>query len=114
MAVNPVGQILAQRRSRKRVGAGAENSHEDRCRRGLSGGPIMDRDRVAGPIDEGFLSRLMIMPKHHVAVPVPPLIQLIKTAVTVAVRVRFPILLPEQLQREMFVSLKLGLQRAKI
>ena len=74
----------------------------------------MDRDRVTGPIDKGFLSRLMIVPEHDVAVPIPPLIELTKTAITVAVRVRFPILLPEQLQREMFVSLKLGLQCVEI
>src|SRR5580658_9863046 len=78
MTVNPVRQILAQRRSRKRVGAGAEHSHEDRCRRGLSGGTIVDRDRVSGPIDEGLLSRFMIVPEHHGAVPIPPLIQLTK------------------------------------
>jgi hypothetical protein len=36
------------------------------------------------------------------------------SAIAVAVRMRFAILLPEQLQREVFVSLKLGLQRAEI
>jgi hypothetical protein len=47
MAVNPVRQILAERRSRKRVRARAEHGNEDRCRRRFSGFAIMDRHGVA-------------------------------------------------------------------
>jgi hypothetical protein len=54
------------------------------------------------------------MPEHYVSVPVPSLIQFAKPAVTVAIRMRFPVLFPEQLQCEAFVSLKLGMQLAEI
>src|SRR5712664_2778901 len=114
MAVNPVRQILAELPSRKCVCARAEHSNEDRRRRGLSGCAIMDRHSVAGPVNDCLLSTLVIVPQHHIAVPIPPLVQLAKAAIAVAVRMRFAILLPEQLQREVLVSLKLGLQRAEI
>src|SRR5713226_811253 len=88
MTVNPVRQILAERRSRKRVRARAEHSNEDRCWRGLSGCAIMDRHGVAGPVNERLLSSLVSVPQHHVPVPIPPLIQLAKAAIAVAVPMR--------------------------
>ena len=56
----------------------------------------------------------MILPQHDVVVPVPPLVQLAKAAVTVAVRMRFPILLPHELQRQMLMRLELRMELGEI
>ena len=40
----------------------------------------------------------MLLPQHHVELPAPALVQLAEAAVAIAVRVGFPVLLPEQLQ----------------
>jgi hypothetical protein len=114
MAVNPAGEILAERCSRECVGTRPEHSNEDGGRRGLSGGAIVDRHGIASPVDEHLFSSLVIVAEHDIAIPTPSLIQLAKAAIAVALRMSFAILLPQQLQREMFVSLKLGLQRREI
>ena len=114
VAVDPVRQILAQGGSRKGVGAGAEHGDEHRCRCGLAGFAVMNRHGVAGPVDERLLARLVVLPEHDILIPVPSLIQLTEPAVAIAVRMSFAILLPEQLQRQMLVCLKLRVQLCEI
>jgi hypothetical protein len=114
MAVDPVRQVLAERRTRKGVGAGAEHGYEDRGRRDFAALAVVDRNGVAGPVDEGLVAGVVILPEHHITVAMPPLIEFAEAAVAVAVRLRFTVLLPEELQRQMFVSLQLGMQLGEI
>jgi len=97
MAVDPVRQILAERRSCKGVGAGAEHGDEDRGRRGFAALAIIDRDGVTGPVDERLLPRVVIVPEHHIPAAVPPLIEFAEAAVAVAVRMSFAVFLPQEL-----------------
>ena len=114
MAVDPVRQIMAERRSRKGVCAGAEHGDEDRGRRDFAALAIIDRDRVSGPVDKRLLAGIVIVPEHHIPATVPPLIELAETAVAVAVRLSFAVFLPEELERQVFISLKLGMQLGEI
>src|SRR5450432_195565 len=114
MAVDPVRQILAKRRSCKGVGAGAEHSDEDRSRSNFAALLVVDPDGVAGPVHEGLLAGVVMVPEHHIAAAVPPLIEFAEAAVAVAVWLSFAVFLPEQLQRQVFVSLKLGVELGEI
>ncbi len=114
VAVDPVRQILAPGGLREGVGAGAEHGDEERSRRDIAGLAIVDRHRGAGPVDEHLLAGLCVLPEHDVVIPVPPLIQLAETAVAVAVRLRFAILFPEQLQGHMFVTFELAMDFGEV
>lgn len=54
------------------------------------------------------------MPEHHIPATVPPLVELAETAVAVAVRLSFAVFLPEELERQVFMSLQLGMQLGEI
>ena len=56
----------------------------------------------------------MFLSHHHAVVAMPPLVQLAETAVPVAVRLRFAILFPEQLQRHMLVTFELAMDFGEI
>src|SRR5450432_498320 len=114
MAVDPVRHPLSKSSTCKGVGAGTEHRDKDRGRHGFTAVTVIDRDRVARPIHKRFLPRLVVLPEHDIAAAVPSLIQLAEPAVTVAVRMRFPILLPQELQRQMLVRLKLGMELGEI
>jgi hypothetical protein len=60
---------------------------------------IMDRNRCSCPIYEQLLAGLVLLPQHHILLPPPPLVQLAEAAVLVAVGIRLPVLLPQQLLR---------------
>ena len=61
-----------------------------------------------------FSPGVVIVPEHHVPVAVPALVEFAETTVAVAVRLSFAVFLPEQLQRQVFVSLKLAVQFGEI
>ena len=65
----------------------------------------MDRDRVAGVVDEQLLAGPMLVTQHDVLPLEPGAVQAAVAAVAVAVRLLLAVLLPEQLQREMLVRL---------
>ena len=91
MTIDPLRQVLSHCGAGKRISAGAEDSDEDRCRRAVTGLPVVNRNRVAGPIDECFLSRFVIVPEHHIASAAPPWIQFAEAAITIAAWLRIPI-----------------------
>src|SRR6266536_4990878 len=106
MAVDPVRQILAERRAGKGVCAGAEHGDEDRSRRDFAGLAVIDRDGVSGPVDKRLLARVVIVPENHISAAVPPLIEFAEAAVAIAVQMSFAIFLPKELQCQVFMSLK--------
>ena len=57
----------------------------------------MNRDRVAGVVDEQFLAGAMLVPQHDVLPLEPGAVQTAVAAVAVAVGLLFAVLLPEQL-----------------
>ena len=80
MAIDPVRQALAQRRPGKGVCAGTEHGDEDRGGRGLAALAVVDRHGVARPVHERFLTSAVLLPQHHVLIPVPPSVELAETA----------------------------------
>ena len=67
----------------------------------------MDRDRGSRPIDEQLLAGLVLLAQHHILLAAPALVQLAEAAVAIAVRVCLPVLLPEQLLRQVWMLLSL-------
>src|SRR5580658_1350454 len=75
---------------------------------------IMDRYRRSGPIHEQLLAGLVLLPQHHILFPPPPLVQFAEAAVLVAVRVRLPVLLPQQLLRHVWMLLPLPMKIGEV
>jgi hypothetical protein len=57
---------------------------------------------------------MVLLPQHHVLIPIPALVQLAEPAIAVAVRMSFAIFFPDQLQCQMPVSLKLRMDLAEV
>jgi len=62
-----------------------------------SAASVVNRNGIAGPIDEQLLSSLVLLAQHDVLLAAPALIQLAEAGVAIAVRVGLPVLLPQQL-----------------
>src|SRR5579859_2240901 len=75
---------------------------------------IVDRYRCSGPIHEQLLAGLVLLPQHYILFPPPPLVQLAKAAVLVAVRVCLPVLLPQQLLRHVWMLLPLTMKIGEV
>src|SRR5580704_12166361 len=75
---------------------------------------IMDRNRRACPIHEQLLAGLVLLSQHHILFPPPPLVQLAEAAVLVAIRVCLPVLLPQQLLRQMCMLLALTMKVSEV
>src|SRR5262249_22301500 len=106
MATHPVAQILTERGPRQSVLPSAQNGHEQRSRRDHTGSLIVDGNGVTGPVHEHLLAGAVLLTQYNILIPAPALIQFAEAAVAVAVRLGFSILLPDQLQGQMFVRLQ--------
>jgi hypothetical protein len=71
MAVDPVGQMLAQRGVRKGVSTGDEHRYEKLCRHHVAGLVVVNRNRRTGPVDEHLLACLVILPERDILIPPP-------------------------------------------
>ena len=89
------------------VGTGAERGDEEGSLPGYAGDAVVNRNRRSGPIDEGFLAGLVLLPHHYVELLAPALIQFAETAVAVALGVGVAVLFPEQLQGDVAVGAEL-------
>lgn len=69
-----------------------------RLPRGSAAG-IVNRNGVAGPVDEQLLAGLVFLPKHHFLFAPPALVQFAEARVAIAVGLRLAILFPKQRQR---------------
>src|SRR5215467_12538907 len=76
--------------------------------------PIMDRYGCSCPMHEQLLAGLVLLPQHHVLFPAPTAVQLAEAAVLVAVRVCLPVLLPQQLLRQMSMLLPLTMKVGEV
>ena len=59
---------------------------------------VIDRDRSAGPVDEGLFAGGVLLAHHHALLLSPVPVDLSVAAVAIAVGVDGPVLLPEQSQ----------------
>src|SRR5439155_12205556 len=75
---------------------------------------VMDGDCRPGVVNEELLTGLVVLPQHHIQLLPPPLVEFAEPAVTVAVGVRLPVLLPGQLQRQMGMALEFFVKMRKI
>jgi len=57
---------------------------------------------------------MVLLPQHHVLIPIPALVQLAEPAIAVAVPMSFTIFFPDQLQRQMPVGLQLRMNLAEV
>ena len=105
MGADPVGEALRPGGFRVGVTAGPEHRDEDSSGTRFAGGRVLNRDRVAGVVNEQLLAGAMLVAEHDVLTFQPVAVQTTISAVAVAVRVLFAVLLPEQLQGEVLVSL---------
>jgi hypothetical protein len=69
--------------------------------------PVVHRNRRARTIDEHLLADLVLLTKHHIKLRAPTLIQLAEARVAIAVWIGLPVLLPQQLQRDVLVAAQL-------
>ena len=103
----PVRQRPAPGHVHERVVRSAEDTDEDHGALHLAGLPVHDLELRARVVHERLLARPVHLPHDHVD-PSPPLpVALAEPAVLVAVRMRRPVLQPQQLQRDALVALKL-------
>jgi hypothetical protein len=114
MAIDPVRESLSECCSRKGVRAGAEHGDEDRSGRSFAVFAIVDRHGVACPVHERLLAGMVLLPQHHVLIPIPALVQLAEPAIAVAIPMSFTIFFPDQLQRHMLMRLKLRMDLAEV
>ncbi len=96
------------------VGTGAEGGDEKRCLPGYTGNAIVNGDCGTSPVDESLLAGFVLLPHHHVEFLAPALVQLAESAVAIALRVGFAVLLPKQLQGHVAVSAKLLVDRGEV
>jgi len=61
-----------------------------------------------------FSAGLVLLPQHHILFPPPPPVQLAEATVLVAVRVCLPVLLPQQLLRQMSMLLSLTVKVGEV
>src|SRR5213593_4543862 len=95
MTVNPVPQVLAQRGPYEGVGAGTQNGDEQRSRGDVTDAPVVDRDRVSGPVHEHLLAGAMLLAQHYILVPAPAIVQLTEAAVAITIGLSFAIFFPD-------------------
>jgi len=75
----------------------------------------MNRNFVTGVVDEHLFAGAVFVPQHHIERARPVVVKLAEPAVAVTVpRIPFAILLPQQLQREVAVSLQLPADGGKV
>src|SRR5579863_4826595 len=92
-------------KSRRKTCLQSMHCDKERCRRHIAGSVVMNRDGGAGPVDEHLLAGSVVLPEHDILISAPSPVKFAKTAVAVAVRMRLAILLPQELQSDMFVGL---------
>ena len=115
MRFDPAGQILAAGGFGKGIAAGAENRDKQR---GLeihfAGLLVIDGDLVASVVNEKLLSGAVVVPENYVEMFHPVAVELAESAVAVAVGMILAILFPEQLQRQIAVTLQLLTNGAEV
>jgi hypothetical protein len=114
VATDPVRQILVQCGFRESVSAGAQYGHKEGCRHNLTGTAVVDRNGRTRPIDKHLFAGHMLLPHDHVLIAGPALIQLTETAVAVSLHMALAILLPQQLQGDVLVSLELAMDFGQV
>jgi hypothetical protein len=114
VGADPVGQALRPRGFGEGVVAGAKHGHQHGGLADLACAGVVDRNRVAGIVDEELLAGPVLVTQDDVLPLEPGAVQAAVTAVAVAFRLLLAVLLPEQLQRQMLVRLQLAPHRGKV
>ena len=104
----PAGQILTSGGLDEGVAAGAEDGDEQgRLEIDFAGFGIVDRNLVAGVVNEQLLSTAVFLPKNHVELTFPVAVQLTKARITIPSLMILAIFFPHQLERQIAVGLQL-------
>src|SRR4051794_11693709 len=115
MRFDPAGQILAAGGFGKGIAAGAENrDKQGGVEIDIAGLPVIDGNLVASVINKKLLSGAVLVPENYVEMFHPVAVELAEAAIPVAVGMILVILFPEQLQRQMAVTLQLLTNGAEV
>ena len=98
VAAHPEGELLGGGGFHVTVVARPERGYKEMGLRRGPGGRIMDRDRVAGEVDEEFFAGLIVLPEGDVEGIGPRPVAQAELAVLVAFGVLIPVLFPEELE----------------
>jgi hypothetical protein len=96
------------------IRTGAEYGNEQMRLFGGASGAAVNRDRRTCPVDEQLLARFVCLAQDDILFAAPALVELAEPAVAVAIRVGFPVFLPEQLQRYETLCLALLMDGRKV
>ena len=107
MRTDPVPQILPAGGFREGVAAGSQHRHEHRGLARFAALGIVNRNRGPGVIHEHLLAGAVLLPQYQVELFEPSPVQIAEAAVAVALWVILPLLLPNQLQGQVFMGLHL-------
>jgi hypothetical protein len=80
----------------------------------MSAASVVNRNGIAGPIDEQLFSSLVLLARHDILFAAPALIKLAEAGVAIAVRVGLPVLLLQQLLRHMCMLLPLPMKVGEV
>jgi hypothetical protein len=75
---------------------------------------MVDRNLRSGPVHKQFFAGSMLLAQNHILCVLPIAIELAEAAVAISFRFLRAVLLPEQLQGEVLMLLKLAMQRNEI
>src|SRR5882724_777323 len=114
MGAAPAPQILSRRGLGKRIAAGSQYGNEHGCRMDFAGRGIVYRNRRAGVIDEHLLARAVCLAQHQIELLQPLPIEIAESAIAIAFGVALAPFLPDQLQRQVLVGLKLLVDRRPV
>ena len=96
---DPIDQPLREGGFRVGVIGCAEHGDEQLADAHLAGRPVHHLQRRAGVVDEHPLAGDMVLPHSRRQAPLPGAVEFAVAAIAIAVRMRAPMLLPQQLQR---------------
>ena len=95
---DPGRQVLGQYRLGIGVVARPQGGDEEIGRGDGSRRRIVDRDRIAGEVDEELFSRLVVLPEGNIQCLQPCPVAETELAVLVALRITLPVLMPQELE----------------
>src|SRR5205823_148083 len=96
------------------ITAGAQHRDKQSCWPRLAGYGVVNGNGGPGIVDKQFLAGTVFVPQHNLLAPQPAPVEIAVPAVTIALRVLFAVLLPEQLQGHVLIGLQLLADRGVV
>jgi hypothetical protein len=108
MRPDPARQLLISGGFRIGVRTGSQGSHENGRGPSRTGVGIVNGEGIASPIYEELLAGLVVLPQHHVLLPLPAAVENTETTVGITRSIGRVIFLPEQKQGQVTMAPQLA------